>query len=432
MPTPIDIFIAYAKEDEAIVTELKSHLSPLERNQSAKVWYDGMVVAGEEWQSTTKNALQNAKIILLIISADFIASDECYNDSLKPAIDLHNAGKCRVIPILARPCLWQESPFAKLHPLPQNQNPIMSSSWKNQEEPYSQIADSLRVTIGHLQGNILQPYPHEEGNTNAPSSRLRLPTRTWYFAGGALMALVIAFFMYQYFEGKDKKAAIEKAIETRQKDSTVAYKQYLYCKEIADVELIGQPSLQDYWQAYYHYQKALDAVRDYKINDSEVRAKLEKCQLAIGNTQINTDSTYLKAVQLYQTKVGEGHKLYKDAVILKDEKKNEEAIALFKKAKTSYDEAIILAGNNKIDIRAAKEGSLSCQDQILILQTPVVVANVKTSVEKPATANNRQNQSRVIRKGIPPPPKAKDLSHWLKSLEKHEKMDSISEKYQKW
>jgi hypothetical protein len=54
----------------------------------------------------------------LLISADFLASDYCYGIELQRALEGHQRGKARVIPIILRPCDWQTSPFAPLQCLP--------------------------------------------------------------------------------------------------------------------------------------------------------------------------------------------------------------------------------------------------------------------------------------------------------------------------
>jgi hypothetical protein len=50
--------------------------------------------------------LNRANVILLLISADFLASDYCYDVEMKRAMERHEAGEAIVIPIILRQ--WTE------------------------------------------------------------------------------------------------------------------------------------------------------------------------------------------------------------------------------------------------------------------------------------------------------------------------------------
>lgn len=148
-PENINIFIAYTQEDRPALLELEAHLSVLERLRMVdKIWYDGMVQVGANWEDTVLDALHNADIILLLVSADFIASDFCYHQEMLQAVELHEAGKVKTLPIIVRPCLWQKAPFAKLKPiLPQNGTPVGSKSWQHEDEPYVEITEEIERII---------------------------------------------------------------------------------------------------------------------------------------------------------------------------------------------------------------------------------------------------------------------------------------------
>ena len=75
LPYPIHIFYSYAQRDESLVKELENHLSALKRQGHITAWRKRNISAGTEWSSETNKNLNTADIILLIISADFIASD---------------------------------------------------------------------------------------------------------------------------------------------------------------------------------------------------------------------------------------------------------------------------------------------------------------------------------------------------------------------
>jgi hypothetical protein len=98
----VEIFISYAREDEAWRNELAKHLKSLEWQGVIKAWHDRKITAGEEWKSAIDSHLESAKIILLLISADFLASDYCYDIELQRALERHESKEARVIPVILR------------------------------------------------------------------------------------------------------------------------------------------------------------------------------------------------------------------------------------------------------------------------------------------------------------------------------------------
>jgi len=142
-----NIFIAYAKADEDILELLRKHLTALERTEGVKIWYDGKIGLGEEWVEATEKAMANADIILLLVSADFIASDFAYEHQMKQALEFHVQGKASVIPVIIRDCVWENAPFSQLKVLPLNGIHTTSSMWDTSDEPYVEIVRTLNQHI---------------------------------------------------------------------------------------------------------------------------------------------------------------------------------------------------------------------------------------------------------------------------------------------
>ncbi len=117
---PFDVFISYSHHDQELSKELGKHLSNLRRQNVITSWYDGDISPGTEWKPQVMEHLDNATIILLLISADFMDSDFCYSLEMTQAIARHDADQARVIPIILRPTDWKGAPFAKLKVLRRN------------------------------------------------------------------------------------------------------------------------------------------------------------------------------------------------------------------------------------------------------------------------------------------------------------------------
>src|SRR5690348_4507212 len=124
---PVKIFICYAHEDELLLNKLKTHLRVLQRQGLIDVWHDREISAGTEWEPEISQHLNIAHIILLLVSPDFMDSDYCYGIELERAMERHQSGEARVIPIILRPVHWTGASFGKLQVLPTDGKPVTSS-----------------------------------------------------------------------------------------------------------------------------------------------------------------------------------------------------------------------------------------------------------------------------------------------------------------
>src|SRR5207244_4504726 len=116
------------------LNELKTHLRPLQRLSLIDVWYHREISAGTEWEQEISTHLNTAQIILLLVSPDFMNSDYCYGIEMKRALERHERGQARVIPIIVRATHWQEAPFGKLQALPRDAVPLTSHQWHSLDE----------------------------------------------------------------------------------------------------------------------------------------------------------------------------------------------------------------------------------------------------------------------------------------------------------
>ena len=93
------VFFSYSHRDEALRDELEIHLALLRREGLIQSWHDRRIDAGDELDGSIDKNLETADIILLLVSPYFIASNYCFDVEMRRAIERHNAGNARVIPV---------------------------------------------------------------------------------------------------------------------------------------------------------------------------------------------------------------------------------------------------------------------------------------------------------------------------------------------
>jgi hypothetical protein len=141
----IKLFYCYAHKDEKLKDELEKHLAILRHQGQISEWSDRKIEPGTNWAQSIDVHLNMADIILLLISPDFLTSDYCYSVGVQRAIERHEAGETRVIPIILRPVEWKEAPFSQLQVLLEEGKPV--TLWENRDSAFCAIARGIRRVI---------------------------------------------------------------------------------------------------------------------------------------------------------------------------------------------------------------------------------------------------------------------------------------------
>jgi len=153
------VFFSYCHEDDRYRRRIDQHLSLLKRQGLIASWHDHKITAGKDLDGEIARELQQAHIVLLLVSSSFIASDYCYCKELKRAIERHDAGQARVVPIILKPCDWQTAAFGKLKALPKDAKPI--TTWNTHDQAYYDIAKDIREVVKELNADRPSPLSGE-------------------------------------------------------------------------------------------------------------------------------------------------------------------------------------------------------------------------------------------------------------------------------
>ena len=100
------VFVSYSREDELWRRRFAEMLKPLVREHRLEVFSDDRMVVGYQWRPQLAEAIGRARAALLLVSADFLASDFIMDRELTALIECG----VRLVPVLVRPCLWDKVP----------------------------------------------------------------------------------------------------------------------------------------------------------------------------------------------------------------------------------------------------------------------------------------------------------------------------------
>ena len=100
--TSNEVFCSYADADAPFLDVLEQHLSLVQREGIITLWYKRQIVAGADWEEIRDHHLSTTTVILLLVSPDFLASENCYGIEMQRAMQRHEAREAYVVPILLR------------------------------------------------------------------------------------------------------------------------------------------------------------------------------------------------------------------------------------------------------------------------------------------------------------------------------------------
>jgi hypothetical protein len=173
------VFFSYSHADEDLRNRLEVHLAMLKRQGVITVWHDRRLPPGDEIDQGISEQLESADLILLLVSPDFLASRYCYDIEMRRALERHQAGDARVLPVILRPCDWKSAPFGSLMATPTDGKPI--TKFADYDDAFLEVTNAIKSAIAsgkprtHRTRKVLPPSPvHEPLVGIIRSSNLRV------------------------------------------------------------------------------------------------------------------------------------------------------------------------------------------------------------------------------------------------------------------
>lgn len=152
----LTIYIAYditATQDQELFALLTTHMSLLRSQYPTCAWHDSAVSAGSVVTSFVEAQIHAADIIVLLLSADFFASEQSSSLEIKWALTLGKTRAARLIPVRLRPVAWHLSPLSQYPPLPTNGTSLAEAP--NHDAACVEIVQGIHLVIEELMQQIM-------------------------------------------------------------------------------------------------------------------------------------------------------------------------------------------------------------------------------------------------------------------------------------
>ena len=135
---------------------METRLKILEKRGLISTWHDRLIRPGDQFAEEIDVNLESADIILLLVSADFIGSGHYVSQEIKLAMERHQSGDAKVIPVILRDVAWADTPFGRLKPLPDDGKAL--AQWADRDSAWRNVSEGIEARRIHTSEVISDKY----------------------------------------------------------------------------------------------------------------------------------------------------------------------------------------------------------------------------------------------------------------------------------
>lgn len=135
------VFISYSHADDNYLKEMQRHFKPFEKQ--VEFWSDQKIQAGAKWKDEIEKALNETKIAIFLVSADFFASDFIMSDELPKLLKAAEEEGATVLSIVLKPCAFGYSPLSQYQAINSPDTPLLGMSELEKEQVYVNVLNQV-------------------------------------------------------------------------------------------------------------------------------------------------------------------------------------------------------------------------------------------------------------------------------------------------
>lgn len=176
MNQPLRIAIDHVMADDRHCAELCKQLAPLVQQNRIAMWSGLSIGPGSDRAAERRQNLERAEVVLLLISAEYLASESCLNLAQGDLLDRQRRGATSVVPVIVKPATaWHQMPFGHLSPLPPDGRPVTSR--RQPDQGWGEVVAGLQQLLAQQPAgstDVPVPVPHLSTLRSDPAVRLPL------------------------------------------------------------------------------------------------------------------------------------------------------------------------------------------------------------------------------------------------------------------
>jgi nucleoside phosphorylase len=137
------IFISYSHKDARWLKRLQVHLRPLEREGVIDLWDDTKIAAGTNWREAIETAIESSTAAVILVSADFLASEFISEYELPTLLLRAQAGGTIILPLIVAPCYYVGSRVEVFQAINSPNKPLTEMTSSERERTFVKLAEAI-------------------------------------------------------------------------------------------------------------------------------------------------------------------------------------------------------------------------------------------------------------------------------------------------
>ena len=141
------VFISYSHKDQKFLDELQTHLKPFIREERISIWSDQQIQPGAEWFDEIMLALASTKVVVMLVTKDFLASDFIHEHEFGPLLKKAQKGGVRILWVLVRACVYKETPLKDYQALISTDKPLAKMTKAERDGAWVKIFEAIKAAL---------------------------------------------------------------------------------------------------------------------------------------------------------------------------------------------------------------------------------------------------------------------------------------------
>jgi hypothetical protein len=209
------VFVSYSHQDGEWLKRLRVHLKPLERRYGLDVWADTNIKPGSQWRDEIKRGLETARVAVLLVSADFIASDFISSNELPPLLRAAEEEGTLILPVILSPSMFSRmDELARFQTVNDPSMPLVDLDRGDQEAVLVKLTEEIESAFGFVpkekeeKGVAAMPFaatrpasapPQQRDTETQPQKvRLHIPPAIWLAVIAVAVILIGGAYYWQF------------------------------------------------------------------------------------------------------------------------------------------------------------------------------------------------------------------------------------------
>jgi hypothetical protein len=160
------VFISYSHQDKDWLERLQTHLKPYLRAGSIKSWSDQEITPSSKWFEEIKSALTDAKVAVLLVTPDFLASDFIHEHELVPLLKEAEQGGVKILWVPIRDSAYKRTPLKNYQAVLSPDTPLAAMTKAKRDQAWVRICEEIEKAVNPSK----EPFSEDSLRDAAPQS----------------------------------------------------------------------------------------------------------------------------------------------------------------------------------------------------------------------------------------------------------------------